>query len=202
TQVAGMIYGRELMEGNSAIVDRREKFRRTGSRVSWLAGACVTGDYKRGQPGFGHYGDRRWEDDVILIARAELERGDDDCGSPIKVVRGEFTQAIQADFRPDMKKASAAMVRRGVQMMYLTATLALVDMPEFIEVIKVQIPADNIFRDSTSRRNIAYSVVEHKGDIEETSSIEAIKELGKELEYPTYYAKVGSEAEKKKIRQQ
>lgn len=107
--------------------------------------------------------------------------------------------------------------------MYLTATLALVDMPEFIEIIKVEILADNIFCDSTSQRNIAYSVVEHKGDIEETqavhnlvaqkleeypvlakiiiysSSIEAIKELGKELEYPMYYAKVGSEAEKKKI---
>src|SRR6267154_5851849 len=27
THVAGMIYGRELMEGNSAIIDRREKFR-------------------------------------------------------------------------------------------------------------------------------------------------------------------------------
>ncbi|KFY69476.1 hypothetical protein V496_00214 [Pseudogymnoascus sp. VKM F-4515 (FW-2607)] len=56
--------------------------------------------------------------------------------------------------------------------MYLTATLALVDMPEFMEVIKVQIPADNIFRDSTSRHNIAYSVVEHKGDIEETQAVQ------------------------------
>ena len=32
------------------------------------------------------------------------------------------------------------------------------------------------------------------------SSITAIKELGKKLEYPTYYADVGSEAEKKQIR--
>ncbi|OBT40744.1 hypothetical protein VE00_09795 [Pseudogymnoascus sp. WSF 3629] len=147
-------------------------------------------------------------------------------GQLVRVVFDEChtIQDSQADFQLDMKKASAAMVRHGVQMMYLTATLAPVDMPEFMEVIKVQILADNIFRDSTSWRNIAYSVVEHEGDIEETqavrdlvawkleeylapakiiiysSSIEAIKELGKELEYPMYYAKVGSEAEKKKIR--
>jgi superfamily II DNA/RNA helicase len=130
----------------------------------------------------------------------------------------------QADFRPDMKKASEAMVRRGVQMIYLTATLAPVDMPEFMEVIKVEIPEDNIFRGSTSRRNIAYSVVEHEGDVEEVqavrglvaqkleeypapakviiycSSIVGIKELGKELDCPMYYAEVGSEAEKKQIR--
>ena len=49
-------------------------------------------------------------------------------------------------------------------MMYSTATLAPVDMPEFMEVIKVKIPAESIFRDSTGRRNIAYSVVEHEGD--------------------------------------
>jgi hypothetical protein len=49
-----------------------------------------------------------------------------------------------------MKKASVAMVRRRVQMMYLMATLALVDIAKFIEVIKVQILADNIFCDSTS----------------------------------------------------
>ncbi|KFZ25255.1 hypothetical protein V502_00269 [Pseudogymnoascus sp. VKM F-4520 (FW-2644)] len=169
--------------------------------VSWSAGARVTGDHERGQPSIGHYGDGRREDDVIPIAGAESERGDDDCGGPIEVVGGEFTRAMYgtrnlqypmgyqptgahgpggiraarvghhsvvctvfepvARVRPvgpdDMKKASAAMVRRRVQMMYLTATLAPVDMPEFMEVIKVQIPADNIFSDSTSRRNIAYS---------------------------------------------
>ena len=51
-----------------------------------------------------------------------------------------------------------------MQMMYLMATLATADMPELMEVIKVKIPAENIFRNTTSRRNIAYSVVEHEGD--------------------------------------
>ena len=110
-------------------------------------------------------------------------------------------------------------------MMYLIATLALVNMPKFMEVIKVRILVDNIFCDSTSQRNIAYLVVEHDGDIKEvqavrdlvaqkleeylalakiiiySSSIKAIKELGKELDYPTYYANVGSEVEKRQIRQ-
>ena len=109
--------------------------------------------------------------------------------------------------------------------MYLIATLALVNMLKFIKVIKVKILVDNIFRNSTSQRNIAYLVVEHDGDIEEvqavrdlvaqklkeylalakiiiySSSIKAIKELSKELDCPTYYANVGSEAEKKQIRQ-
>lgn len=115
------------------------------------------------------------------------------------------------------------MVQHRVQIIYLTATLALVDMPKFIKVIKVEIPKDNIFQGSTSQRNITYSVVEHKGDVKEVqavqdlvaqkleeylalakviiycSSIVRIKELGKELDCSMYYTKVGSEAEKKQI---
>ena len=34
--------------------------------------------------------------------------------------------------------------------MYLTVTLVLVDIPKFIEIIKVKILADNIFYNSTS----------------------------------------------------
>ncbi|KFY83115.1 hypothetical protein V498_08293, partial [Pseudogymnoascus sp. VKM F-4517 (FW-2822)] len=71
------------------------------------------------------------------------------------------------------------MVRRGVQMMYLTATLAPVDMPEFMEKLEEYLAPAKI---------IIYS-----------SSIVAIKALGEELGYPTYYANVGSEAEKKQI---
>jgi hypothetical protein len=67
---------------------------RAGSRVSWLAGARVTGNHERGQPGIGHHGDGRWEDDVIPIARAESERGDDNRGGPVEVVGREFTRAM------------------------------------------------------------------------------------------------------------
>lgn len=66
----------------------------TGSRVSWSAGARVTGSHEMGQPGIGHHGNGMWEDDVIPIARAESGRGDDDCGGPIEVVGGEFARAM------------------------------------------------------------------------------------------------------------
>jgi superfamily II DNA helicase RecQ len=148
-------------------------------------------------------------------------------GQLVRVVFDEChtIQDSQPDFRPDMKKASAAMVRRGVQMLYLTATLAPVDEPEFMDIIKVKIPPEGIFRGSTSRCNVAYSVVEYEGHVEQaqavrdlveqkleeyptpakiiiySSSTDAIKELGRELGYPMYYADVGSEAEKKQIRQ-
>jgi hypothetical protein len=41
------------------------------------------------------------------------------------------------DFQLKIKKAGALMLERGVQMVYLTATLLLVDEAEFIDIIKV-----------------------------------------------------------------
>lgn len=165
---------------------------------------------------------------VIIVSFTRYLNQLQGLGQLVQVVFDEChtIQDSQADFQPDMKKASEAMVQRGVQMIYLTATLALGDMPEFIEVIKVKIPEDNIFQGSTSQRNNVDIVVEHQGDVEEAhavhdlvaqkleeylapakiiiycSSIVGIKSLGKELDCPMYYAKVGSEAEKKQIRQQ
>jgi superfamily II DNA helicase RecQ len=90
----------------------------------------------------------------------------------------------------------------------------------------VDIPREHILRGPTSRPNIVYSVVEHDGHTEQTqavcdlvaqklqeypspakiiiysSNINAIKELGEALNCPTYYADVGSEAEKGRIQQQ
>ncbi|KFY68109.1 hypothetical protein V496_01286 [Pseudogymnoascus sp. VKM F-4515 (FW-2607)] len=116
---------------------------------------------------------------VITVSFARYLNRLQGLGQLVRVVFDEChtIEDSQADFRPDIKKASEAMVRRRVQMIYLTATLAPVDMPEFMEVIKVEIPEDNIFRGSTSRRNIAYSVVEHKGDVEE---VQAMKSYGQE----------------------
>jgi superfamily II DNA helicase RecQ len=124
-----------------------------------------------------------------------------------------------------MRNAGALMMDRGVQMIYLTATLSPSDEAEFMEIMKVQIPNDCKFRGCTSRPNIAHSVVEH--DIEQTeavcqlvaekleqypapvkiivysSSIETIKELGSKeaLNCHTYYADVGSTEEKDQMQQ-
>jgi superfamily II DNA helicase RecQ len=89
--------------------------------------------------------------------------------------------------------------------------------------MKVQIPDDCKFRGSTTRPNIAYSVVEHDNEQTEavcqlvaekleqyptpakiivySSCIDTIKELGSALNCHTYYAEVGSTKEKDKIEQ-
>src|SRR5208282_2718273 len=46
------------------------------------------------------------------------------------------------DFRPNMRKAGALMLERGVQMIYLTATLSPNDEAEFLDIMKVEIPDD------------------------------------------------------------
>ncbi|KFY83511.1 hypothetical protein V498_08019, partial [Pseudogymnoascus sp. VKM F-4517 (FW-2822)] len=143
-----------------------------------LVGARVTGDHERGQPGFGHHRDGRWEDDVIPIARAESERGDDDRGSPIEVIGGEFTRAMYGigDFQYPMgwqpTGAHGLGSIRTARVGHHSVVCAKLE--EYLALAKI----------------IIYS-----------SSIVAIKALGEELGYPTYYADVGSKAEKKQIRQ-
>jgi superfamily II DNA helicase RecQ len=75
------------------------------------------------------------------------------------------------DFRPKIREAGAAMVKRGVQMVYLTATLYPDEEEEFKQIMKVQILPNQTFRAPTSRPNITYSVVEHPAEIEETTFI-------------------------------
>ena len=128
------------------------------------------------------------------------------------------------DFRPNMRKAGALMLERGVQMIYLTATLSPNDEAEFLDIMKVEIPDDCKFRGCTSRPNIAYSVVEHDNEPTEavcqlvaekleqypspakiivySSSIETIEELGRALSCHMYYEDVGSAKEKDEIQQQ
>ena len=78
------------------------------------------------------------------------------------------------DFRPKMREAGAAMVKRGVQMVYLTATLCPNEEEEFKQIMKVQIPATQIFQAPTSRPNIAYSVVEHPAETEESTFVQEL----------------------------
>jgi superfamily II DNA helicase RecQ len=78
------------------------------------------------------------------------------------------------DFRPKMKDARAVIVKRGVQMVYLTATLYPNEKQEFMQIIKVQIPPKQIFRAPTSRPNIVYSVVEYKAEVEELTAVQEL----------------------------
>ena len=129
------------------------------------------------------------------------------------------------DFRPRMKEAGAAMVKRGVQMVYLTATLCPSEEQEFQQIMKVQIPSNQIIRAPTSRPNIAYSVVEHPAETEEStfvqelvaqklkqypapakiiiysSSIDSIEEIGAKLGCHVYHANVGSPEVKSRIQE-
>ncbi|TVY53455.1 ATP-dependent DNA helicase hus2/rqh1 [Lachnellula suecica] len=68
-----------------------------------------------------------------------------------------------AEFRPKMQQLGE-LVERGVQIVYLTATLLLYTEPEFINIIRIK--ADNvyIFRSLISCPNIIYSVVKYKED--------------------------------------
>jgi len=130
------------------------------------------------------------------------------------------------DFRPKMREAGAAMIKRGVQMVYLTATLRPSEEQEFMEIMKVQIPPKQIFRAPTTRPNIAYSVAEHPAETEETtfvqelvaqklqqypapakiiiysSSINSIEEIGAKLGCHVYHASVGSPEVKSRIQEQ
>jgi superfamily II DNA helicase RecQ len=53
------------------------------------------------------------------------------------------------------------LVERGVQIVYLTATLPPQQESPIMSMIKTSIEDVYIFRDRTSRANIAYSVVEY-----------------------------------------
>ena len=125
-----------------------------------------------------------------------------------------------------MREAGAAMIKRGVQMVYLTATLRPSEEQEFMEIMKVQIPPKQIFRAPTTRPNIAYSVAEHPAETEETtfvqvlvaqklqqypapakiiiysSSINSIEEIGAKLGCHVYHASVGSPEVKSRIQEQ
>ena len=65
-----------------------------------------------------------------------------------------------------MRKVEVVMMDRGVQIVYLTATLSLADEAKFVDIIKVEIPNDCKFRSCISCLNIAYLVVEYSSIVE------------------------------------
>ena len=130
------------------------------------------------------------------------------------------------DFRPKMRQLGE-LVERGVQMVYLTATLPPRTEAEFMTIMRIKAEDVHMFRAPTSRPNIAYSVVEYeadefgKGDIaavrrlveqklEEypapakiivySSSIVTTQEVSSALDCHAYYRDVGNTAVKDEIR--
>ena len=131
-----------------------------------------------------------------------------------------------AEFRPKMRQLGALM-ERGVQMVYLTATLPPYAEPEFMHIMRIKADDVHMFRSATSRPNIAYSVVEYpeaedgSGDIaalcqlvdaklEEypapgkiiiySSSIVTTQEVSRALDCHAYYRDVGDRGAKDEIR--
>jgi RecQ family ATP-dependent DNA helicase len=131
-----------------------------------------------------------------------------------------------AEFRPKMRQLGELM-ERGVQMVYLTATLPPHVEPEFMNIMRIKADDVHMFRSPTSRPNIAYSVVEYeedefgRGDIaavcrlveqklEEyaapakiiiySSSIVTTQEVSSALDCHAYYRDVGDAAVKDEIR--
>jgi len=131
-----------------------------------------------------------------------------------------------AEFRPKMRQLGE-LVERGVQMVYLTATLPPHAEPEFMNIMRIKADDVHMFRSPTSRPNIAYSVVEYeedefgRGDIaavsrlveqklEEyaapakiiiySSSIVTTQEVSSALDCHAYYRDMGDAAVKDEIR--
>jgi superfamily II DNA helicase RecQ len=122
-------------------------------------------------------------------------------------------------WRPDVLKLTE-MTEKGTQVLYLTATLPPTLQPAFLHVAGLDVSTLTICRDaSTSRRNIAYQVLEyareeldqvlvalvqarkdHYGPAAQILvycvGIEETKRLAKVLTCPAYYREMGTDEEK------
>ncbi|KAL9628824.1 MAG: hypothetical protein Q9204_005638 [Flavoplaca sp. TL-2023a] len=126
-----------------------------------------------------------------------------------------------ADWRPKVLQL-CEMARKGVQVVYLTATLPPSKEPAFFDIIGVQEADMTMVRDDTSRPNVAYSVMEYEKSqeneavrelVEEKKAqypapgqivvyckkVEQAKRLAQELQCSVYHRNVGGEPEKKGI---
>ncbi|PVH73936.1 hypothetical protein DL98DRAFT_575954 [Cadophora sp. DSE1049] len=105
------------------------------------------------------------------------------------------------EFWPKMQQLGG-LVERGVQMVYLTATLPPHIEPEFMNILKIRAGDVHMFRAPTSRPNIAYSVVEYEEDEFRRGDIAAGCELvSHAVGCHAYYRDVGDATVKDAIRQ-
>jgi RecQ family ATP-dependent DNA helicase len=91
-----------------------------------------------------------------------------------------------AEFRPKVKQLGQ-LVERGVQMVYLTATLPPHAEAEIMSIMNTRVEDVHIFRDRTSRPNIEYSVVEYQQGETGDGDIQAVSKMVEQKleEYPT-----------------
>lgn len=86
----------------------------------------------------------------VLQSQAQLDRiVVDECHT---ILEGNFK------FRPKLRELGL-LAQRGVQMVYLTATLAIADEPSFFRLINCDRKDATVFRNPTSRPNIRYGVI-------------------------------------------
>ncbi|KAK7955365.1 hypothetical protein PG988_016059 [Apiospora saccharicola] len=125
-------------------------------------------------------------------------------------------------FRPDLQKIGRTTIEFGVPLLFLTATLAVPDIPAFIQSTGIDLRRTTIFRSSTVRANLRYSVTwvdQTDGKVPEavrqiqvvstSSSIPRIltycfsrprsEAVGKLLRCPVYHARIGTKEEKSAI---
>ncbi|KAK7986869.1 Bloom syndrome protein-like protein [Apiospora saccharicola] len=125
-------------------------------------------------------------------------------------------------FRPDLQKIGRTTIEFGVPLLFLTATLAVPDIPAFIQSTGIDLRRTTIFRSSTVRANLRYSVTwvdQTDGEVPEavrqiqvvstSSSIPRIltycfsrprsEAVGKLLRCPVYHARIGTKEEKSAI---
>jgi superfamily II DNA helicase RecQ len=167
---------------------------------------------------------------VIVIAESAVTKSfarfmtvKQTCGQLDRVVVDECHTVLEATpkWRPDMMQLKE-MGERGVQVLYLTATLPPTDERQFCEAVGVPEADMTLFREGTSRPNVAYKVMEYKkGTLYEAirelvekrlqqypeadkvvvycRTIEQTKELAKVLQCRAYYREVGTEEQKGEI---
>ena len=85
------------------------------------------------------------------------------------------------EWRPQIKQL-IEMTEKGVQVVYLTATLPPKNEPQFYEIMGLDEENVRKFRDSTTRKNVAYSVIEYSKEEEEEEVRRIVEE--KKAQYP------------------
>lgn len=131
---------------------------------------------------------------------------------------------VTDEFRPDMRKLRE-MAFKGVQVVYLTATLPPSDEPAFFAAIGVEQRQMHMIRESTIRPNIAYSIVQFEKRWEDEAVRELVERkleeypepgkiivycmskaqterLGKVLNCPAFHARIGDRAVKSRLLKQ
>ena len=156
----------------------------------------------------------------VLRARSRLDRiVVDEC----HMILDSASQGSR--FRPAFLKIGEMLANHGVQIILLTATLAPRDEATFFAHVQINRESAAVFRSSTSRRNIAYSVceveIEEEDDVEEglalaledklalvsrrfpggkviiyCGTVARTVAIGKRLECPAYHNQAGNAKQK------